>query len=119
VASSAARIHDVDLTVIETTLEVASGTNMRVWAYGGTVPGPVLRATEGDLLRVALTNRTSARHTIHFHGAHDVGQDGLNWSDPRHDARLRSRSASVRSPPLPLSYAAVRVAPQQGHVRHG
>jgi len=82
VASSAARIHDVDLTVIETTLEVANGTNMRVWAYGGTVPGPVLRATEGDLLRVALTNRTSARHTIHFHGAHDVGQDGLSWSDP-------------------------------------
>jgi FtsP/CotA-like multicopper oxidase with cupredoxin domain len=76
VASSAARIHDVDLTVIETTLEVANGTNMRVWAYGGTVPGPVLRATEGDLLRVALTNRTSARHTIHFHGAHDVARTG-------------------------------------------
>jgi FtsP/CotA-like multicopper oxidase with cupredoxin domain len=55
---------------------------MRVWAYGGSVPGPVLRATEGDLLRIKLANRTSARHTIHFHGAHDVGQDGLNWSDP-------------------------------------
>jgi FtsP/CotA-like multicopper oxidase with cupredoxin domain len=76
------RTHEVDLTVIETTLEVANGTNMRVWAYGGSVPGPVLRASEGDRLRVTLANRTAAKHTIHFHGAHDVGQDGLDWSDP-------------------------------------
>lgn len=74
--------HEFDLSVIESTLEIANGTNMRVWAYGGSVPGPVLRVTEGDLLKITLNNRTSAKHTIHFHGAHDVGQDGLIWSNP-------------------------------------
>src|SRR5688572_14852491 len=41
VAAAVPRTQDVDLTVIETTLEVANGTNVRVWAYGGSVPGPV------------------------------------------------------------------------------
>jgi nitrite reductase (NO-forming) len=76
------RVHDVDLSVVETTLEVANGANMRVWAYGGSVPGPILRVTEGDIIKVTLNNRTSARHTIHFHGAHDVAEDGLVWSNP-------------------------------------
>jgi FtsP/CotA-like multicopper oxidase with cupredoxin domain len=55
---------------------------MRIWAYGGRAPGPILRATEGDVLRVALQNRTSGQHSIHFHGAHDVMQDGLQRVAP-------------------------------------
>jgi nitrite reductase (NO-forming) len=68
---------DVELPIVETTLEVANGRNVRVWAYGGTVPGPILRATVGDRLRVNVSNRTSTAHSIHFHGAHEVMQDGL------------------------------------------
>ena len=72
----------VELPVIETTMEIANGTNMRVWAYGGSVPGPIIRATEGERVRIVLANRTSGRHTIHFHGSHDVNKDGLAWSNP-------------------------------------
>jgi len=66
-----------DLPIIETTLEVAQGRNARVWAYGGTVPGPILRARLGDRLRVTVSNRSPVAHSLHFHGAHDVMQDGL------------------------------------------
>jgi len=71
-------VRDVDLSVVETTLEVSNGQNVRVWAYGGTVPGPILRATVGQRLRVRCANHSGTPHSVHFHGAHDVQQDGLN-----------------------------------------
>jgi FtsP/CotA-like multicopper oxidase with cupredoxin domain len=47
------------------------------WVYNGTAPGPVIRATEGDLLRVNLVNGGSHPHTIHFHGIHPTNMDGV------------------------------------------
>lgn len=73
---------EVELPIIETTLEVANGRNVRVWAYGGTVPGPIIRTTLGDRVRVTATNHTSADHSVHFHGAHNVLQDGLGRIAP-------------------------------------
>ena len=70
-------IREIDLSVVETTLEVAGGHNMRVWAYGGSVPGPIVRATVGQRLRIQLANHSGTPHSVHFHGAHDVMQDGL------------------------------------------
>jgi FtsP/CotA-like multicopper oxidase with cupredoxin domain len=36
-----------------------------------------LRAREGDLLRVVFKNRDAHPHTIHFHGFHPAGMDGV------------------------------------------
>ena len=47
------------------------------WTYNGTVPGPVIRATEDDLLRVHFANGGSHPHTIHFHGIHPANMDGV------------------------------------------
>src|SRR5438270_2931617 len=38
------------------------------WAYNGTVPGPELRVTQGDRVRVTLVNHLPAATTIHWHG---------------------------------------------------
>ncbi|HVW67752.1 MAG TPA: multicopper oxidase domain-containing protein, partial [Steroidobacteraceae bacterium] len=76
------RAQTVGLSIIETTLEVADGRNVRVWTYGGGVPGPIIRATEGDSLRIELKNLTSELHNIHFHGSHDVTQDGIDYVPP-------------------------------------
>jgi nitrite reductase (NO-forming) len=73
----AAGVRDIDLSVVETRLEVAPGRSVNVWAYRGTVPGPILRATVGDRLKVTLANHSGTAHSVHFHGAHDVMQDGL------------------------------------------
>ncbi len=70
-------VREFDLSVVETTLEVAGGQNVRVWAYGGSVPGPIVRVTVGQRLRVRCGNRSGTPHSVHFHGAHDVQQDGL------------------------------------------
>jgi FtsP/CotA-like multicopper oxidase with cupredoxin domain len=47
------------------------------WAYNGQVPGPTLRCTEGDQLRVRFSNAGSHPHTIHFHGTHPPEMDGF------------------------------------------
>jgi len=57
--------------------EVAPGIKLPAWTFNGTVPGPVLRATEGDLLRITVINHGSLPHTIHFHGSHPAKMDGV------------------------------------------
>jgi nitrite reductase (NO-forming) len=55
---------------------VADGASISAWRYGGRVPGPVIRATEGDRLRVTVANRTDRAHNLHLHGSHDPQMDG-------------------------------------------
>jgi nitrite reductase (NO-forming) len=76
-ATAPGSVQDVRLTIIETTLEVASRSSLAVYAFDGGVPGPILRAPVGSRLRVTLDNRSNLPHSLHFHGAHDVSQDGL------------------------------------------
>jgi FtsP/CotA-like multicopper oxidase with cupredoxin domain len=71
------RVREYRLTAIDRELEIAPGVFFPAWTYNGTVPGPVIRATEDDLLRVHFTNAGAHPHTIHFHGIHPVNQDGV------------------------------------------
>jgi FtsP/CotA-like multicopper oxidase with cupredoxin domain len=38
------------------------------YTYDGTVPGPLLRVTQGDRVRVTLVNRLPVATTVHWHG---------------------------------------------------
>jgi FtsP/CotA-like multicopper oxidase with cupredoxin domain len=57
-------------------IEIAPGVFFPAWTYNGQVPGPTLRATEGDRLRITFRNSGSHPHTIHFHGWHEPAMDG-------------------------------------------
>src|SRR5882672_11009038 len=105
---------EFDLSVIETTLEVASGQHVKVWAYGGTVPGPIIRATVGDRIRVSMTNHSDMAHSVHFHGAHDVMQDSLE--------RVRNGNTQVYqfdAGPAGLHPYHCHVPPYSRHLRKG
>lgn len=39
-----------------------------VWSYDGRVPGPLLRAKQGERLRVLLANALPQASTVHWHG---------------------------------------------------
>jgi len=71
------RVREYTLAAIDRQIEVAKGVFFSAWTYNGTVPGPVIRATEDDLLRVNFTNAGSHPHTIHFHGIHPANMDGV------------------------------------------
>jgi manganese oxidase len=71
------RVREYSLVAVDREIEIAKGVTFPAWTYNGTVPGPVIRATEGDLLRVGFANGGSHPHTIHFHGIHPAGMDGV------------------------------------------
>jgi len=58
-------------------IEVAPGVFFPAWAYNGRVPGPTIRATAGDRIRITFTNGSAHPHTIHFHGIHPAAMDGV------------------------------------------
>jgi FtsP/CotA-like multicopper oxidase with cupredoxin domain len=58
-------------------IEVAPGVNFEAWVYNGRLPGPTLRAREGERLRITFRNGTIHPHTIHFHGLHPASMDGV------------------------------------------
>jgi FtsP/CotA-like multicopper oxidase with cupredoxin domain len=70
-------VREYELTAEEVEIEVAPGVMYPAWAYNGQVPGPTLRATEGDRLRVVFRNEGTHPHTIHFHGFHPANMDGV------------------------------------------
>ena len=57
--------------------EISPGVFYNVWTFNGTVPGPTIRATEGDLVRIHFVNNGSKSHTMHFHGIHQAEMDGV------------------------------------------
>jgi FtsP/CotA-like multicopper oxidase with cupredoxin domain len=71
------RVREYNLTAVDRRIEIAPGVFFEAWTYNGTVPGPIIRATEDDLLRVNLRNAGSHPHTIHFHGIHPADMDGV------------------------------------------
>jgi manganese oxidase len=71
------RVREYTLVASDKQIEVAKGVTFNAWTYNGTVPGPIIRATEDDLLRVHLVNAGSHPHTIHFHGIHPANMDGV------------------------------------------
>ena len=70
-------VREWELTAEDVEIEVAPGVFYPAWAYNGQVPGPTLRATEGDRLRIVFKNRGTHPHTIHFHGFHPANMDGV------------------------------------------
>ena len=58
-------------------IEIAPGVFFPAWTYNKRVPGPTLRAVEGDRIRISFINAGSHPHTIHFHGIHPASMDGV------------------------------------------
>jgi FtsP/CotA-like multicopper oxidase with cupredoxin domain len=76
-AHSPGRVRRYEITALDREVEVAQGVSFAAWTYNGTVPGPVIRATQDDLLEVRFTNGGAHPHTIHFHGIHPADMDGV------------------------------------------
>ena len=76
-AADGSVVREFNLTAFDKEIEIAPGVFFPAWTYNGQVPGPTLRANEGDRVRVHFTNAGSHPHTIHFHGIHSAYHDGV------------------------------------------
>lgn len=72
---SVAAIVKVELEVEELDAGIAEGAGYRFWTFNGTVPGPMIRAREGDTIELTLTNPTSSAmaHNIDLHAVTGPG----------------------------------------------
>ena len=69
-----------ELTCSQIQWETEPGRLLPAFAYNGTVPGPEIRVTEGDNVRVIVHNEMTQSTVVHWHGV-DVpnDQDGVAY----------------------------------------
>lgn len=75
---------DVDLTIVETPLTVAPGYQVAAWTFGGSVPGPVIRARVGDTIRARISNAAGSQsaHGIDFGASRLAPNDSMAPIEP-------------------------------------
>jgi FtsP/CotA-like multicopper oxidase with cupredoxin domain len=71
------RLREWEIVATDKEIEVAPGVSYEAWTFNGRVPGPTLRCTEGERLRIRFTNASPHAHTMHFHGLHSPFMDGV------------------------------------------
>ncbi len=100
-------------------IEVAPGVRFPAWTFNARVPGPTLRATAGDVLRVRFVNGSAHPHTMHFHGIHPAEMDGV----PGIGAGIIEPGASVTysfdAEPFGLHLYHCHVGPLAEHIARG
>jgi FtsP/CotA-like multicopper oxidase with cupredoxin domain len=69
-------LREYNLFAVDREIEIAPNLFFPAWTYNGQVPGPTLRATEGDRVKVTFLNQGAHPHSIHFHGWHPPEMDG-------------------------------------------
>lgn len=57
-----------DLTARPATWKILDNVTATAWTYNGTVPGPLIRVTEGDRGRLVVKNELDEPTTVHWHG---------------------------------------------------
>lgn len=66
----------VNLETKELTAEIKDGISYEYWTYNGTVPGPMIRAKEGDTVQVNLTHSGEGHHEMAFNFIPTTYADG-------------------------------------------
>jgi nitrite reductase (NO-forming) len=80
-------VHDIELVITEEEMTVAEGFVQKVWTFGGSVPGPVIRVKVGDTIRVTLKNPATNElpHSIDFHASQVAWNDEMTSINPGED----------------------------------
>jgi manganese oxidase len=110
-------LREYELTAVDREIEIAPGVFFPAWTFNGQVPGPTLRATEGDRVRVTFLNQGSHPHTIHFHGWHPPEMDG---SLPEHQVMPGDRFVyEFDAEPFGLHLYHCHAVPLKRHIHKG
>lgn len=57
-----------ELTAQPVRWNILDNVTVTAWTYNGTVPGPMIRVTEGERVRIEFTNQLPEPTTVHWHG---------------------------------------------------
>ena len=112
-------LREWELVAADKEIEVAPGLIYPAWTYNGRVPGPTLRCTEGDRLRIRFVNGSEHPHTIHFHGLHPASEDGIAGAGDGIINPGKSTVYEFDAEPFGLHLYHCHVAPLAEHIARG
>ncbi len=112
-------VREWELVAQDREIEVAPGVVYEAWTYNGRVPGPTLRAREGELLRVRLLNASEHPHTLHFHGIHSAAMDGMPGIGGGQIEPGQSFTYEFDASPFGVHLYHCHVAPLASHISRG
>jgi FtsP/CotA-like multicopper oxidase with cupredoxin domain len=112
-------LREFQVVAYDKTIEIAPGLFFPAWTFNGTVPGPTLRAREGELLRVKFINAGTHPHTMHFHGIHRAEMDGVPGVGPGEIARGASTVYEFGAEPFGLHLYHCHTLPLKRHIHKG
>src|SRR6266498_6043982 len=75
-------LREYNIVAFNKNIEIVPGIEFPAWMYNGRIPGPTLRATEGDRIRIHFSNGSNHPHSMHFHGFHPGEMDGVPGTGP-------------------------------------
>ncbi len=76
-------VREFEFIAIDTDITIAPGVTFPAWTFNGQIPGPTLRAVEGDLIRITFHNESQHAHTIHPHLRNlNPAMDGIPQNGP-------------------------------------
>jgi FtsP/CotA-like multicopper oxidase with cupredoxin domain len=70
-------LHEYTVVAVEKSIELVPGLLYEAWTYNGRIPGPTIRAREGDRIRINFINGATHPHGMHFHGIHPGNMDAV------------------------------------------
>ena len=107
-------VRRIALQVVDQTVGVSVDRSFDAWTFGGTVPGPTLRANEGDTLEITLSNKTNHAHNLHFHGNHEIEADGWEPVPPGGESVYRLTAGPAGVHPYHCDFT-----PSEDHIANG
>lgn len=107
-------VREYHLTANSTNLHLNSVISFVSWNINGRVPGPTLRAKQGDLIRIFFSNQDGHSHSLHFHGIHSIEMDGIQAI--KHDQTM---IYEFEAKPYGVHLYHCHVAPVTRHVSKG
>ena len=112
-------LREYQIVAVDKEIEVAPGVFFPAWTYNGRVPGPTIRCTEGDRIRIEFVNAGTHPHTIHFHGVHPFEMDGVPGAGPGEIAVGDSTIYEFDAEPFGCHLYHCHALPLKRHVHKG
>ena len=75
-------LREWEVVALDREIEIAPGVFYPAWTYNNRIPGPTLRAQQGERMRIRFINGSAHPHTMHFHGFHPAEMDGVPGVGP-------------------------------------
>jgi FtsP/CotA-like multicopper oxidase with cupredoxin domain len=112
-------VREWEIVAEDREIEVAPGVKYAAWTYNGRVPGPTLRAREGERLRIRFVNGSKHPHTMHFHGIHRDLSDGIPGIGPGNVGPGESNVYEFEASPFGLHLYHCHSTPLAEHIAKG